>query len=606
MRPGPRPRRRVRGRPDDDAEADPDADADPAAVVAPVRVLAPAAATPAGRPRWRPRGGAGAAARERPRDRGPAGGPADPSRSCSTSATTCWSCGGRCWRRSSTTLDPASAVVALTATPPMDLGPREAALHDALFGTRRRLRGGRARRRQGRLPRAVPGAGAADRAARRTRRASSRSRVSGSRRSCGRSRARTWRSLPFRAWLDRRVLRRRSADGAPVGWPTFEQADAGPRPRRAALVSRQGSAASVRGPVSRRRTGVAPDAADWAALLGALGDRGARAVGRPARPGGVGAPARGLPAVGYRLTARGRGAQGVRGGPGPGALGEQGAGARRTILSAEAAALGERLRGLVLCDHESAGRDPGARLRGVLDPAAGSAALVLRTLLDGTAVRGLDPVMVTGRTVACSRGTAERLVRFAAGSCGEDGPGAGPRHGRRRWVGDRADSLRWRRPRSPHGMRSARIVAAPRWRRAGRPGAAGMTSCSSTRPTRAGRHAPGCRCSPGSSRQAAPAASSARARCSGRAGTRRRSTWSSTSRRPPRARPSTRCVAAGCAWTRADPRKVADLWDVVCVADGHPQGAADHARFARKHAHDLALNATGEIEIGGRRTSTPR
>jgi hypothetical protein len=47
-----------------------------------------------------------------------------------------------------------------------------------------------------------------------------------------------------------------------------------------------------------------------------------------------------------------------------------------------------------------------------------------------------------------------------------------------------------------------------------------------------------------------------------------------------------------------DPGKVADLWDVTCVADDHPQGTADHARFARKHIHDLALNAEGEVESG--------
>jgi hypothetical protein len=47
-----------------------------------------------------------------------------------------------------------------------------------------------------------------------------------------------------------------------------------------------------------------------------------------------------------------------------------------------------------------------------------------------------------------------------------------------------------------------------------------------------------------------------------------------------------------------DPRKVADDWGVVCIAHGHPQGGADHARFVRKHEHFFALNAVGEIESG--------
>jgi hypothetical protein len=46
------------------------------------------------------------------------------------------------------------------------------------------------------------------------------------------------------------------------------------------------------------------------------------------------------------------------------------------------------------------------------------------------------------------------------------------------------------------------------------------------------------------------------------------------------------------------PRKVADNWDVVCVAPDNPKGATDYARFVRKHRSYDALTAEGEVESG--------
>src|SRR4029079_14251338 len=48
----------------------------------------------------------------------------------------------------------------------------------------------------------------------------------------------------------------------------------------------------------------------------------------------------------------------------------------------------------------------------------------------------------------------------------------------------------------------------------------------------------------------------------------------------------------------ADPTKVADNWDVVCVAPGHVRGSADYDRFVRRHADYYALNHEGEVESG--------
>ncbi|MEZ4596881.1 MAG: hypothetical protein R3C32_08580 [Chloroflexota bacterium] len=48
----------------------------------------------------------------------------------------------------------------------------------------------------------------------------------------------------------------------------------------------------------------------------------------------------------------------------------------------------------------------------------------------------------------------------------------------------------------------------------------------------------------------------------------------------------------------SDPWKVADNWDVVCVAPDHEGGQADYARFVRRHADYFALTHEGEVESG--------
>ena len=52
------------------------------------------------------------------------------------------------------------------------------------------------------------------------------------------------------------------------------------------------------------------------------------------------------------------------------------------ILRIERNVLGTDLRALVLCDFERTSVEMNAALRGVLDPQAGSAVLILRTLVD--------------------------------------------------------------------------------------------------------------------------------------------------------------------------------------------------------------------------------
>ena len=59
-----------------------------------------------------------------------------------------------------------------------------------------------------------------------------------------------------------------------------------------------------------------------------------------------------------------------------------------------------------------------------------------------------------------------------------------------------------------------------------------------------------------------------------------------------------RCAAARCGWTRADPAKLANNWDVVCVAPRLGRGHADYGRFVRRHAHLHAPCEDGTIETG--------
>lgn len=115
-----------------------------------------------------------------------------------------------------------------------------------------------------------------------------------------------------------------------------------------------------------------------------------------------------LPSVGYVWTRRG-----VRRGrtPTDRVLARSAAKARACVdlVRSEHAALGDDLRQLVLCDHEEARAVVPATLSGVLDQQAGSAVAVLTELLRDPTTRALEPLLVTGRTVAGARSTLRAL-----------------------------------------------------------------------------------------------------------------------------------------------------------------------------------------------------
>ena len=69
------------------------------------------------------------------------------------------------------------------------------------------------------------------------------------------------------------------------------------------------------------------------------------------------------------------------------------------ILRIEQRAMGERLRAVVITDHERASALATRTLRGVLDEESGGAVRAIRALVADSSTLALDPIMVTGRTV---------------------------------------------------------------------------------------------------------------------------------------------------------------------------------------------------------------
>ncbi|MDQ6919298.1 MAG: DEAD/DEAH box helicase family protein, partial [Candidatus Dormibacteraeota bacterium] len=217
-------------------------------------------------------------------------------------------------------------------------------------------------------------------------------------------------TLSFLAWFQSRFVERRTKDGVEVAWDAFEAGQ--PRLTQAALRYCF-STASPPPPGARLREGdrEPPSADDWVYLIDDYCVGHLRGSEEPADLAAWEMIRSALPGLGYTL-----GYHGIRSSVSPVdrvlLLSASKAVAAAEILAAEDRTLGPRLRALVLCDYEKAGGEWPANLRGVLDPQAGSAGLILRTLLADPAVRVLNPILVTGQTVACSRETAADLAAF--------------------------------------------------------------------------------------------------------------------------------------------------------------------------------------------------
>jgi type III restriction/modification enzyme restriction subunit len=80
------------------------------------------------------------------------------------------------------------------------------------------------------------------------------------------------------------------------------------------------------------------------------------------------------------------------------------------ILRAESESLDSRLRAVVLTDFERASTTAQRQLAGVLDPESGGAVQAIRALVADPTTNALEPAMLTGRTVLLDAGWAPRFI----------------------------------------------------------------------------------------------------------------------------------------------------------------------------------------------------
>lgn len=297
-----------------------------------------------------------------------------------------------------------------------------------------------------------------------------------------------------------------------------------------------------------------PDADDWVLLISDWVISQLQASQDPGDAAIVEEVRRALPSIGYRLTKRG-----IRRGRTPTdrvlARSEAKTHAAADIIAAESVALGERLRMLVLCDHERASATLPVSLEGVLAPQAGSAIAALDTLLRDARTSWLAPVLVTGRTLSGAPTTMAELRAHLARTEPEKAAGlqlepldgtrdavalTGPGWGARDWVGP---VTRFFEDGGTRVLIGTRGLLGEGWNARRISGLVDLTSATST---------------------------TAVVQTRGRA-LRTDPTW---------------------------PDKVAVTWSVVCVSEAHPRGDQDWKRLVRKHHGFFGVDESGDIADG--------
>ncbi|MBO0827322.1 MAG: DEAD/DEAH box helicase family protein [Streptosporangiales bacterium] len=357
-------------------------------------------------------------------------------------------------------------------------------------------------------------------------------------------------STPFLTWLDERYVRRPGPGGdAVVPWYRVEKDQ--PDAARAVLrLHHAGLLALPAGARLREEHRVRPTAEDWVRLMDDWQRRCLHASGDARDDAVVERLRAALPSIGYRLTKTG-----IRVGRSPvdRVLARSAAktDAVAEIVRSEHRTLGDRLRLLVLCDHERATATLPARLTGVLSAEAGSARLVLERLVADEQTAALRPVLVTGRTVAADAATATALLAYVAEHAPsldlDPLPGGAPgvvevtgRWHSRQWVRLVTDFFE---SGGSGVLVGTRALLGEGWDARGVTGLVDLTTATT------------------------PAA------------------VVQTRGRSLRVDPH---------W----PEKVALTWTVVCVSDEHPKGTTDWGRFVRKHDGYYAVDERGEV-VGG-------
>ncbi|MEQ8834508.1 MAG: DEAD/DEAH box helicase family protein [Miltoncostaeaceae bacterium] len=224
------------------------------------------------------------------------------------------------------------------------------------------------------------------------------------------------------------------------------------------------------------------------------------------------------------------------------------------VLSVEHAARGHGIRALVLCDAERRAQRPDDALTGVLPAAAGTAAEAVQALGSDARTGHLVPTLVSGRGVRCMPADAQMLMSaLAARAPGLEGwhvepdptglariEATGPEWTPQTWVRLATEALQ---DGDIMAMVGTRALLGEGW------------------------NAPCVNCLVDLT-----------------AATTRVST--------------TQMRGRSLRLDPADPAKLANNWDVVCIAPGHARGEADYERFVRKHEHLYAPADDGAIEAG--------
>jgi superfamily II DNA or RNA helicase len=358
-------------------------------------------------------------------------------------------------------------------------------------------------------------------------------------------------STGFLAWCDSRFVVRaagvEAGEGGAIPWGLLERRE--PELTGAALrLHHAGLLALPPGARVREEHRQAPSAEDWVVLLDDYVGNCLSGSAESQDAAAVAAIRAALPSIGYRLTARG-----IKAAQSPVdrvlARSEAKTDGAVEIVAAESGDLGDAVRALLLCDYERAGGTVSAALAGVLDPQAGGALLVLRRLVEDARTADLEPMLVTGRTVAAAPESAAAFVEWAHGEQPglaldvEVREGIGHVVGAwssRTWV---ALATRYFESGRSRALVGTRALLGEGWDARRVNVVVDLTSATTTGSVVQMRGR-GLRLDP--------------------------------------------------AWRE----KVTNNWTVVCVADGHPKGAADWHRFVRKHEGHLAATAAGEIVSG--------
>lgn len=347
-------------------------------------------------------------------------------------------------------------------------------------------------------------------------------------------------------WLDARLVTRGGEHGSRISWTHLEKT----RPELASAAVRLHVAGLLGLPDGARvreehRRDPTPE--DWVAVLDDYLQGFLQRAENPVDQHAAERIRYAMPALGYRVTKRG-----IRAGRSPVdrvlARSEAKTHAAVEIAAWAASELGSGLRALALCDHERASATLPARLVGVLDPNAGSARLTLENLAADPRTAALDPMLITGRTVAAPAATARRFTTWAAGEASLD-------------------------PVDPYAAGIVEITGA--W-------TSRVWVRLITRYFEAGQ----CRVLVGTRGLLGEGWNAPRIN----------TLIDLTTATTPTAVVQTRgrALRTDPAW----PGKVATNWSVVCVSDEHPGGSADWSRFARKHEGYLAVDHAGQVIDG--------